>query len=351
MALPMKHIVIGEQQLKKLKQDVWSDQFVNASLRMQGKNHPIRLRYRGGHTREYPKKSYELRCNGRTLHYNAEYDDPSMIRNALSFRFFQWIGVPSPNTRHCELKWNGEWQGVYLEIEAVNRRFFQKRRIPAQSLIYAVNDRANFELTDSDTRKRKASLFSGYRLKLGTRAEQTRLTMFVTRMHQLKQQRLLHYLNHQLDIDNYLRWLAGAVFTGNYDGFDQNYALYRHRTKHKYRIIPWDYEGTWGRNCYGEPCKSTLVRITGYNALTRKLLAYKSVRARYKSILKEILNNTFTVNKIMPVADRMMSQIADSIHRDTHRKWPPSEFDNESALIRNYIKERREIISEGMSKL
>lgn len=30
-----------------------------------------------------------------------------------------------------------------------------------------------------------------------------------------------------LDADKYLRWLAGVVFTSNYDGFVHNYALYR----------------------------------------------------------------------------------------------------------------------------
>ena len=30
-----------------------------------------------------------------------------------------------------------------------------------------------------------------------------------------------------VNVDQYLRWLAGAVLTQNYDGFVHNYALYR----------------------------------------------------------------------------------------------------------------------------
>ncbi len=351
MALPTRQIMINDRQRQALQKDVWSDKYVDAAMTTQGRKYCIKMRYRGGHTREYPKKSYEIVRRGKTFHYNAEYDDPSMIRNALSFRFFQWIGVPSPNTKHVLLKMNGENQGVYLEIEGVDRSFFRKRRLPMKSLIYAVNDNATFGLMSADTRKRKKSLFSGYRLIIGTAAERERLKSFIARINRLRQKQLQQYLKQRLDIENYLRWLAGAVLTGNYDGFDQNYALYTPRLRHKYRMIPWDYEGTWGRNCYGRRCGSDLVRVTGYNTLTEKVLAFKSNRTRYKEILKDILAHTFTVKKIMPVANRMLNDIAPSIYTDTTRKYPTSVFNGESDIIRNYIIERREIVYEAISKL
>ena len=79
-----------------------------------------------------------------------------------------------------------------------------------------------------------------------------RLVRFVPNINRLPGQPLRTYMAKRLDISVYLKWLAGAVLTGNYDGFDQNYALYEHTSTGKYRIIPWDYEGTWGRNCYGK---------------------------------------------------------------------------------------------------
>jgi spore coat protein H len=165
--IPTRHIVIQEQQLRKLNEDVWSKQFVNGVLIGKGKRDVIKVRYRGGHTREYVKKSYEIVCGGKTYHLNAEYDDPSMIRNALSFRFFQRIGVPSPQTKHVLLKVNGESQGVYLEIEAVDKNFFRQRKISAQSLFYAVDDDANFELFHPEDKKRKKSMFKGYEQIIG----------------------------------------------------------------------------------------------------------------------------------------------------------------------------------------
>ncbi|MFD0678763.1 MULTISPECIES: CotH kinase family protein [unclassified Paenibacillus] len=344
-------ITISPKQQELLQKNVWSPNFVQAYMVIQGKKELVKLRYRGGHTREYPKKSYEIIYKGRTYHYNAEYDDPSMIRNALSFQFFQWIGVPSPKTRYCLLKINGQSLGVYLEIEAVDKLFFRQRGIPVQSLFYAGNDSANFGLYNPDSQSKKASLFQGYERVIGKQADVNRLKSFILKINTLKGKELGRYLDQRLDIDNYLRWLAGAVFTGNYDGFDQNYAIYLHQTRLKYRMIPWDYEGTWGRNCFGKQIGSDLVKVTGYNELTKKLLAFPLIRKKYKLLLNHILKRHFTVKKIMPAAKLMTRHIAPHIHSDLTRKWSLSVFDGEPEMIRSYILERRNFIKEAIRNL
>ncbi|GIP35743.1 CotH kinase family protein [Paenibacillus sp. J2TS4] len=351
MSLPIRHVIIRDPQLDLLQKDVWSKKFVDAYILNQDSREPIKLRHRGGHTREYPKRSYEIVMDKETYHWNAEYDDPSMIRNALSFQFFQWIGVPSPQTRPVRLYMNGQNLGVYLEIEAVDRRFFRRRGISVQSIFYAINDNANFGVIDPDTSRRKHSLFDGYELILGGNKSRLQLQSFISKLNTLSGQRLSTFLSSNLDIENYLRWLAGAVFTGNYDGFDHNYTLYRHKSRGIYRMVPWDYEGTWGRNCYGKPCGSDLVRITGYNHLTKKLLEYPRVRKRYKAILEDILKTHFTTRRIMPVIHQLHSKISPYIYRDHGRKWSFSTFHGEPDFMRNYIVERRKLIAKDMTRL
>ncbi|MFB9330312.1 CotH kinase family protein [Paenibacillus aurantiacus] len=342
--LPVRSIAIEPGASHELLRDVWSDRYVPARLIEDGKGAEARIRIRGGHTRNYLKKSYEIQTEGRTLHWNAEYDDPSLIRNALSFRFFNEIGVPAPRTRHVLLHWNGKPHGVYVEIEAVDGSFFRRRRIGASSLVYAVNDNADFTLIDHETKRRKRSLFSGYQLVKGGDGTKKRLASFITNVNRPASPALRAYLGKRLDIDQYLRWLAGAVLTNNYDGFDQNYALYEHRATNKYRIVPWDYEGTWGRNCFGRLCPSDLVPVRGMNTLTRKLLAYRSVRVRYRSLLKRLLNETFTTRAIEPIVKDMMDHIQGDVRDDFTRKWPFDTFLGEAAIISRFIRERREVL-------
>lgn len=351
MALAEYNFDIGANEKKRMINNIWNGTFVRGTLRYKGQQVPMRIRYRGGHTRNYPKKSYEIRIGGKTYHFNAEYDDPSMMRNALSFRFFKTIGVPSPTTRHCILRINGHHEGVYLLIEAVNHAFFRRRGISVNTLVYADNDSANFSLTSPETGRRKKTLFEGYKQIIGSENGRLRLKSFIRKLHLLKGERLHAYLRQRVDTDNYLRWLAGAVLTGNYDGFDQNYAIYEHGTSRRYRIIPWDYEGTWGRNCYGKPCASDLVRITGYNALTETVLSNKQLRRQYGELLEHLLESAFTEASIMPIVDRIHDSIRESIYADHSRPWNAHVFDGEPEFIRRYIRERRDIVRKELYKL
>lgn len=347
MPLPLYRIIIKDKDYEQLKSNIWSDRFVPAQLVSGGTKIPIRIRYRGGHTRVYPKKSYEIKTSHYTYHFNAEYDDPSLIRNALSFQFFNSIHVPSPTTRHCLLNLNDEDLGVYLNIEAVKTPFFRKRGIPVRSIIYAVNDSADF----TDKRASGKSPFSGYNLIKGSSRDRIKLTNFVQQLQIKEGPALQQYLRKHLNIENYLRWLCGAVLTGNYDGFNQNYTLFEHRARRKYHMIPWDYEGTWGRNCYGKLIDSNLVRIQGYNKLTEKVLSFRAHRLRYKALLSGFLDSVFTVKRQLPIVNKMHSEIAEHIYKDTNHKWSNKEFDGEPNTIRNYIDRRRQDIINQLSDL
>ncbi|GGF99403.1 CotH kinase family protein [Paenibacillus abyssi] len=351
--LPTRRIHIEAEHLKELSQrDVWSKRFIPIQIELDGRWMPAMLRHRGGHTRNYPKKSFEIQLeDGTTLHWNAEYDDPSMLRNALSFAFFNMIGVPASKTRHCWVEWNGQPIGIYLEIEAVDRKFFESRGIGVKSIIYAVNDNAGFGLIDPETRRRKRSLFDGYELKNGETSDRVRLISFIRKLHQLKGERLRVHLSNQLDVEQYLKWLSGAVLTGNYDGFDQNYTLFENKSNRLYCILPWDYEGTWGRNCYGKPCGSDLVRIQGYNTLTKRVLSIPEYRKSYYKLLSYLLQTAFTAETLSPTIHAMHDAISPLIRYDHTRKWTYAVFEQEPPYILNYIRERRAILQSRLKLL
>lgn len=347
--LPARTIRMDTADFQEIQSNAWGRDFKPAELELNGQTYKAEFGLRGGHTRNYSKKSYELRLEGgRTLHWNAEYDDPSMMRNALSFYFFNKIGVPSPQTNHFWLIINGLPQGVYLEIEAVDRLFFEKRGIGCRTLLYAVNDSADFSLTDPISKDKKPSLFDGYELMIGKSGTKSKLVSFVRNLNRMKGKSLSVHTARRLDVSQYLLWLAGAVLTGNYDGFDQNYALYEHGASRKYRIIPWDYEGTWGRNCYGKPCGSNLVRLQGYNKLTEKLFTFASCRRKYRNIVKKLLQSAFTTEKLTPVITQMHSRISPAIRNDYTRKASYDTFLKEPSFIHNYIQERRDILKQSL---
>lgn len=350
MTLPVYHIHVSANEYQQLTSNIWSETFVNGTMHIDGKQLPIRIRYRGGHTRAYVKKSFEVRTSSRTYHFNAEYDDPSLLRNALSFQFFESIRVPAPASRHCVLYLNGQLEGVYLRIEGVKSSFFRQRRMPVRSIFYAVNDRADFAHSSSSSES-GTNVLSGYSLIRGSMEDRRRLRRFIQQLNAKSKMDLFRFLQSRVDIDNYMRWLSGAVLTGNFDGFHQNYTWYEQARNRKYGILPWDYEGTWGRNCYGVKVNPNLVRIQGYNKLTGRLLAFRVYRGQYKKLMHQLLENAFTEKKVMPLVYRLHDEIKEDVKNDPYMKWPMNVFLNEPEKIRTYVKERREHVGTALNQL
>lgn len=338
---------ISERHLNEMENNLWNGRFVPAAIEgWHAGAASVGVRYRGGHTRAYPKRSFEVASSQGTRHYNAELDDPSMIRNALSFWFLERIGLPSPSARHVLLALNGAPLGVYLEIEAVDDDFFRKRGLRASSLFYAVNDRADFRPAP------RASLLDGYEYRFGGRGGRERLRGFIAGLHSRRSAaKTAAYLSSRLDIDNYLRWLGGAVLTGNYDGFDQNYAIYQNRATGRWSMVPWDYEGTWGRNCFGKSIGADLVEIGGYNSLTRKLLGHPPFKKRYKDLLRVLLGNAFTERSIMPRAEKLHREIAPYMRAERLARGAYAGFSGELKTIREYIRDRRAILIRDLKRL
>ena len=129
------------------------------SSEVENTSYPIEIGYRGSYTRKFRKRSYTLDFEegsfygASKIHLNAEYRDPSLIRNKLSLDFFQDLGVLSPNSQHINLYRNGILKGVYLQLESVDDMFLKKRGLPSGPIYYAVNNDANFSLTREDKPK------------------------------------------------------------------------------------------------------------------------------------------------------------------------------------------------------
>ena len=129
-----------------------------------------------------------------------------------------------------------------------------------------------------------------------------------------------HEIVKYVNVDKYLRWLAGVIFTQNFDGFVHNYALYRNGETGLFEVIPWDYDATWGRDVNGESMREDYLRIEGFNTLTARILDVKTFRTQYKNLLEEILNSKFNVDYMKPKIQAMHNLIRPYVQKDPYEK-------------------------------
>lgn len=353
MDLPVYHIFLSKKAQRKLLSNPWSDKPVEAELQIDHQPKvSAALRCRGHHTRSLKKKSYDLLLNEErveTIHLNAEYNDPSLIRNKLSLDFFSGIGVLAPKSEHILLQINGTLEGIYLQLESFDRHFLETRGLPVGPVYYATNDHANFSLLTAD-HKVKKGLLEGYTRKIGDDRSDQSLKDMISFINTAQQNDFDQKIDDYLDRKIYLLWLAGVVCTQNFDGFIHNYSLYRNPVKKQFEISPWDYDGTWGRDIHGELMEYDYVPIEGYNTLTKRLLQRNSFRKQYQSILDHVLASHFLPEKVRETADELFALIRPWITKDS---LSPSihAFHQEAEIIARFTADRRQYLLNQLSRL
>ncbi len=356
MPIPQYYLFIHPMDLKELKSDIWINEPVQASLKYGKKKVEIDLAYRGSHIRKFKKKSYQIAfykpktfAGVHEIHLNAEYKDPSLIRNKLSLDFFADIGTLSPSSQHVQIFLNGRNEGVFLQLESVDEYFFKKRNLPNGAIFYAVDDDANFSLISPIDKSAKKQLDSGYERKVGSDYDSLKLADFIFQLNTALKFEFEKVIQHYLDVDKYLRWLAGVVCTQNYDGFVHNYALYQNSETGLFEIIPWDYDATWGRDIHGDVMEYDYVRAEGFNTLTARLLNVDAFRNHYGTILKSIVDEKFTVEYMTPKIEQLHRLLRPYVANDPYIKDKIETFDQEPEFISQFINDRNLYLRKKLS--
>ncbi|MCR8849645.1 CotH kinase family protein [Rossellomorea sp. SC111] len=351
-SLPSFDLQFDHAALRKLERDVWSNTSVPAQLKIEDAVHDIHIRYRGSYTRELKKKSYHIEFSSQRaldespeLHLNAESMDPSHFRNKLSLDFMRELGIHTPESKHVFVTLDGKPLGLYLQLESVDEIYLKKRNLPSGTIYYAVSDKADF------SQKGKRGLTSGYQRKLGNMEDDHTLIHFIKRIN--SPSNFSHEIPRLLHIENYLRWLAGAVCTMNNDGFTHNYALYLNRREQLFSIIPWDYDATFGRRVNGDVMEWDYVPITGKtkNKLTTQLMKRSGFRKLYKDILEEILDTTFTVEYLEDNVMSLHSSLRPYILMDPHFQKDIDLYDREPSFILQFIEDRGAYLRQELKHL
>lgn len=351
-------LFINPTGFRELKRDIWIDDPIPAQLTVEGKKLEIDLSYRGSHIRKFLKKSYQISFykpktfkGVKQVHLNAEFKDPSFIRNKLSFDFFSEIGNLAPQSKHVFLTLNGRAEGVYLEIESVDENFLKRRNLPNGAIFYAVDGDANFSLMSDLDKEAKKSLELGYEKKWGVATDDYYLQELIFNINTITRVDFEKEIPNYIDIEKYLRWIAGIIFTANYDGFVHNYALYRNEETGLFEVIPWDYDATWGRDVNGKIMEADYVPIEGFNTLTARLLNVTNFRKQYRELLEEIMNQQFTVEYMTPKVEGLLQTVRPYVLQDPYKKEHIADFDKELEVILKFIEERSGYLKRKMHKL
>jgi len=261
-------ITIDSSSLNWIYNNVQSDSEHYAIFRFRN-NHidetidSIGFRLRGNTSRFSQKKSFKISFNsfiqGREfygvdkLNLNGEHNDPSIVRSKLCFEIFDTLGVIASRANHVRVYINNKYYGLYINVEHIDDEFLNKNYPDDTGNLWKCLYPADLKWRGPDPNVYKNLNNNGVPVYELTQNEETgdfsKLVRLIGIINNTPDGALPDSLEDFLDVGEVLEYLAFNIMTGSWDAYwnlANNYYLYHHPFNDQFRIIPYDYDNTFG---------------------------------------------------------------------------------------------------------
>lgn len=299
----------------------------------------VGFRLRGNTSRYSGKKSFKVSLNTfipgqkfqgvEKINLNGEHNDPSVTRALTCWTVFREAQVPGSRANHVRLYINGEYKGLYLNVEHVDEEFIDLRfgnnngnlykcLWPAD-LVYLGDDPSQYKY-ENDGRR-------AYELKTNEiQDDYSDLARFIDVLNNTDPTNFDHELNRVFNINGYLKNLAVEELTGHWDAYSfnkNNYYLYYNEGTRKFEYIPYDPDNTLGINFIGDINWATRDLYDWSNQdeprpLTDRILMNQTYRDRFSWYVHQLLSTNFNNENLDPFLDSVKNQVLDAAEEDPY---------------------------------
>lgn len=177
----------------------------------------------------------------KKLNLNNNYSDSSSMREYLSYKILDAMGVPVPGCGYTHITVNGEEWGLYLAVEAIDEVFLETRFSDASGDLYKPEGMGG---TGADLvyRGDDISLYTGLNPKTNENGDGSAVLALMRALESGEG------LEETLDVDEALRYLAVNTALANFDSYlgGTTHNFYLYEQDGVFSILPWDYNLSFG---------------------------------------------------------------------------------------------------------
>lgn len=296
---------IDRENLATLNSTLFQKKAVAAKLKIGDKTFNVKVSYAGKSTLTHPKRNYHIvlpqgqHYQGHsTLRLTSQSSDPSGVRSMLGFGIFASQNLMTPKITPVSLYLNQDSIGLYYLVDIVDEAWVAAQGFTAKSLYkarYGRLDYADFSATNTN------HLDEGFGNK-SSHDSYADLKQLHRNIHEdgAKMEDYVH-------AESYLAYMAIAVRLNHWDGFDNNFFLFKDAKDGLFYIVPWDMDKILPDEGYGY----TSDTLYSGNALITKFLASTSAREAQLARIKAI-----SQSQIEALIDTYAAQINDAYEQD-----------------------------------
>jgi len=344
--IPKIEIIINPDSLQEILkyENKWSDHEFKADFIFKDNSgndtiKEVGFRLRGNTSRKSKKKSFKISFNtfkkGRKfygvekLNLNGEHNDPSIVRSKFCTDLADQMGIIAPRANHVMLYINGDYYGLYINVEHIDEEFVKLRYGNNGGNLYKCLYPAdlNYWGNKGDYYKKEANGRRIYDLKTNKDVDDySDLALFIKVLNTTSDKDFMCEMEKIFDVDSYLKVMAFDILTANWDGYifnKNNFYLYHDQKTGKFKYIIYDLDNTFGIDWFGiDWAKRNIYewsRDSQKRPLYKRILDQKIYRSRFTSYMKEIIDSIYQTQKLNEYLDKKKDLISEAALMDQYR--------------------------------
>ena len=298
----------------------------------------VGFRLRGNTSRNAHKKSFKLSFNtfetGRKfyglekLNLNGEHNDPSIIRSKVSCDLMRSFGIPTPRTSHVQVYINGNYYGLYIQVEHIDEEFVESRFGNKNGNLFKCSWLADLDDKgdNPDNYKHMQNDRRVYDLKTNTQADDyTDIAHFINILNDVPSDVFPCEIEDVFNVYDYLRVIALDVFLGNWDGpiyNKNNFYLYHNTSSNKMEYIPYDLDNTLGIDWMGKDWGTRNIYDWNKHGEPRpiytKMMGSEELKEIYSQYMSELIHDTVTGSRLSTRILELKEMIAPYVQNDPY---------------------------------
>ena len=344
--IPTVHITIDPDSLAEmlLDENLFSDYEYPASFVYQTSFYSdtidlIGFRLRGNTSRLAAKKSFKVSFNTfvdqqkykglKKMNLNGEHNDVSILRSRLNWESARTFDVPASRTNHVRLYVNGEYRGLYLNVEQIDNRYLNERFAASTGNLYKCFYGSNLAYLGEDPDIYKLAPWGNriYELKTNTEDDDySGLAHFIDVLNNTPLQDLPCELEEVFNVHDYLKAAALEILWGHWDGYiynNNNYYLYDNPDDGRFHFIPYDLDNTLGIDWLGLDWSERNIYDWDNNEprpLFSRLMLIEEYRSEFTWQVNEAIETVFNPDVILERAEILQVLIEDAALEDDYKE-------------------------------
>ena len=286
-----------------------------------------------------------------TLKLNNLYQDPTMMKEYLSYRMMDEMGIPSPLCSYTTVYVNGRSLGIYLAVEAMEESFLVRWFGEEHGTLYApqaVGSAQDAMLQYLGDDPESYPNLVDHAVTPVTQEDKTRLIRALQRLSTGEK------LKTVLDVEAVIRYFAVHNFLCNDSSYTgtavHNYHLYEQDGK--LSMLPRDYNLAFGGNGTGNDVASRSIwaPVTQGDMESRPMLSWIFGSKRYTWLYQRYYTQLLYLDT-ETIIDRTYKMIAPYIYRDPTRLCTFEEFTEGVDNLKQFLELREESVRQQIRRI